>query len=431
MEIRYTPTAKDLMAFQSYALRRPGQRRGRTRQLAGLAACVILGALALVFVEELWALNLVDTLLNIIFVLAGLLVVTFVWQKVFLRWVVRSLPGEVTVRIAEEGLHYDDGRTHAMTRWSGVEHIGQTRDHILVMLGYAQGYALPRTAFSDDDSQDDALRALRRHCPEQEIEPPAEVVGRAQRRKRRLAVAGGLAAALLLLLHTSPWRSSVDLPDDLGSLDYLITTTGGADPDAVLPLILDLHPLGGFPEIGIVNGRKWAFPARVVYPAAAQWHIVGQSWFDLDEDMTPDARAEAARLAAFTRILMARHPTAGRPIVTGFSQGGSMAFEMAALHPELFAAAVPVAGALPDELPDHSAPPSVRVRALHGADDAIVPSDWARSTVEHMAEHGWNAQLQIFPEVGHRVPEEVGKAWRDLLAELAAEQASQPQLGAR
>ena len=39
MEIRYTPTAKDLMAFQTYALRRPGQRRGRTRQLAGLAAC--------------------------------------------------------------------------------------------------------------------------------------------------------------------------------------------------------------------------------------------------------------------------------------------------------------------------------------------------------------------------------------------------------
>ncbi len=430
MEIRYRPTVKDLTAFQRYVLQH--QHRGRRswgRRLLSWGFFVLVLALALVFVEELWKLNLQNLLLNGILVLIPVVILFVAWQYLFLRRVARSLPGETTVRIDEEGLLSDDGRVQALARWSGIEQIGQTKDHIVVVFGYAQGFAIPRAAFPDGG--DPALQLMQRYCPQQEIEPAAVAVDKARKRLHRLAVAGGALAALLILLHVSPWRSSLELPDGLGSVEYMVKATGDADPEATLPLILDLHPLGGFPEIGLVNNRKRAFPARVVHPAAEQWHLIGHSWFSFEEEMSSDARREAARLAAFVQIIMERYPTAGRPIVTGFSQGGSMAFQLAVFYPELFVAAVPVAGALPDELPERSEAPEIVVRALHGADDEIVPADWARWTVDHMKEHGWDAELRLFPGVTHRVPKDLADAWRALLAELAAEQARKPQLGAR
>ena len=430
MEIRYSPTVKDLTAFQHYVLQhRHRGRRGWGRRLLGWGLLVLVLALALVFVEELWKLDVQDLLLNGLILLVPLVLLFAGWQYLFLRRVAGSLPGETTIRIAEDGLHSDDGRVRALARWSGIEHIGQTRDHIVVVIAYAQGFAIPRAAFPDDGEP--ALWLMRRHRPQEEIEPAAVAVDRARKRLRVVAVASGVLAALLILLHVSPWRSSLALPDGLGDVEYMVNVTGGADRDATLPLILDLHPLGGFPEIGLVNNRKRTFRARVVHPAADQWHLIGHSWFSLEEEMASDARREAARLAAFVQIVMERYPTAGRPIVTGFSQGGSMAFQLAALYPELFVAAVPVAGALPDELPHRDKAPGVIVRALHGADDEIVPADWARWAVDHMKEHGWDAELRLFPGVSHRVPRELADAWRALLAELAAGQAKEPQLGAR
>lgn len=96
------------------------------------------------------------------------------WQTLFLRRVVKSLPGETTVRIAEEGLQSDDGRVQALARWSGIEHIGQAKDHIVVVIGYAQGYAVPRAAFPGGG--DPALQLMQRYCPQQEIEPAAAAV---------------------------------------------------------------------------------------------------------------------------------------------------------------------------------------------------------------------------------------------------------------
>ena len=435
MEIRYTPAAKDYAAFQSYVLRHGSTARGKAggwkARLAGAAFCAALIALGLVFLEDLAALNVTDTVLSVLFAALGILVLMILLQLHFFRRLARSLPGRVTLRITEEGLQHDDTRTLAITRWSGIDHIGRTDNHIMILLGYCQGYAIPRSAFPNDDAFGTALRALKRYGPAEDLEPAGRKAPKPGR-GRRWALAGSAVAALLLLsVYTAPWRSTLALPDGLGEVDYLVTTTGGADPEARLPLIVDLHGLGGLPEVLLAVGGKRSFPARVVYPAAAQRRLIGHSWFALDENMARDARAEAARLAAFTRLIMARYPTAGRPIVTGFSQGGDMAFQMAARHPELFVAAVPVAAEMPDALPDYPAPPRIVVRALHGGADQLVPVAQARGAIDHLRARGWDAELQVFPEAGHRLPGEAAQAWRALLADLAAEQARQQQVGAR
>ena len=69
----------------------------------------------------------------------------------------------------------------------------------------------------------------------------------------------------------------------------------------------------------------------------------GNGPFAVTLSTNEEVRFAADQLAAFTQIMMARYPTTGRPIVTGVSQGGSMAYALAAYHPEAFIAAVRLA----------------------------------------------------------------------------------------
>lgn len=254
------------------------------------------------------------------------------------------------------------------------------------------------------------------------------VAKRGTRHHRQLIFALVTLVVVSLVGATMPWRESLALPDGLGKMAYLRTETGGADPSARLPLIIDLHALGGMPELALAMASKRAFSARVIAPAAPQWHIFGRSWFSLGAHMVEDTHAAAAQLAEFVRLVTERYPTAGRPIVTGVSQGGSMAFAMAAYYPELFAAAVPVAGALPDGVPEYDQTPSVVVRALHGADDQTLFADWADYTVGQMSEQGWDASLRTFPGSTHKLSNETRAARIDLLAGFAAAEAAKVKL---
>ena len=420
MEIRFEQSAADLAAFQRYMLRHANQQNRRGGRLGGIAFMVVVLALAIVFLEELASFNILGFLKQAIILLLGLAVLVFVWHRIFFRRAAKSLSGELVIRFAEDGLHHDDPVTKAFTAWPGLDHIGLTSDYLFLFFGYARGLAIPRRAFPDEAAFEAALAALRRHRPDLDVESPPQVAQKARRHRRGLAVAAVLVALAAALALTTPWRERLALPDDQGEVSYLVAHGGGAQPGERLPLILDLHPLAGFPEIMTVAGHNQDFPARIVYPAAPYWHLVGLSWFGFDHHMAEEARAAADQLAAFTAALIGRYPTAGQPIVTGFSQGGSMAYALAAFHPELFAASVPVSGALPAELPAREGVPYIVVRALHGGDDQIVPADWARYAIEAMEEQGWDVELEVYPEAGHKLPAEAKAQWRKLLADFAA-----------
>ena len=46
---------------------------------------------------------------------------------------------------------------------------------------------------------------------------------------------------------------------------------------------------------------------------------------------------EAEEIARLTAQVQKGHPTRGKPILTGFSQGGILSYAMAVLHPEIYA----------------------------------------------------------------------------------------------
>lgn len=416
MVLEFTPTAGDYKAFQRFWSQRNAPRVG---WLNGIVLLVILVAFGFYFRHVLFSAAVVNYLIVPLGFVAGLLVLGHVVHN---RQLANSLPGPMTVSFAEDGVHHADTDSRVVTRWGAVQQIARTKDHLFLVYGQAKSVIIPTHAFDSAEALEKVLAELRLFRPDLEIETADAPRKKGGKTKLGSKIAGGIFLALLCFWFLSPWRDSLELPGELGSMSYVTVVTGDADSEAALPLIIELHPLGGFPEIGYLSRRNRDFQARVVLPTGPDWWVIGYSWFSLGDDMAADARREAERLAAFTESVMEIHPTLGRPIVTGFSQGGSMSFQLAAFYPDLYAAAVPVAGALPDHMPEREAAPDIKVRAFHGAEDETVPMAWAAHAVEHMREQGWDVDLKAFPDRGHAIGRDGREQWNALLGELVREQ---------
>lgn len=204
-------------------------------------------------------------------------------------------------------------------------------------------------------------------------------------------------------------------------LEFVEVMTGGAPLEAREPLVLAIHGLGDRPEgfVGLFEG--FAAPARVIAPHSQTKYADGYSWFDFrrgDPDFSaPGIRIAAESLARFVRSVAARRPTAGKPIVVGFSQGGALSFALAALHGEGFAEAFPIGGWFPSALwparkPDQ-APPIV---AFHGTADPLVPLARMRPGAARLAELGFSVDVREFDGIGHTISAAERRAIFDELA---------------
>ncbi|MFO7565984.1 MAG: alpha/beta fold hydrolase, partial [Enhygromyxa sp.] len=178
-----------------------------------------------------------------------------------------------------------------------------------------------------------------------------------------------------------------ELPAVAG-VHYLELVTAGADPSAELPMLVAIHGLGDSPEGFSSLLEGFDRPVRVILPRALDPHEPGWSWFPIrarDKDVEKLAAGierAADALAPAIAELAEQRPTLGKPIVTGFSQGGMLAFCLAVHHGELFSAAFPLGGWLPPPLwpksaaagdAPPSAPPSAPpIIAFHGDEDRAV-----------------------------------------------------------
>lgn len=186
--------------------------------------------------------------------------------------------------------------------------------------------------------------------------------------------------------------------------------TGGARPEERLPLVVALHGLGDDAAsfMGLFDGL--GARARVVVLQAPTPHGAGFSWFPFRPDADDATRARAltepaARVARAIGELAALRPTRGKPLVTGFSQGGMLSFTIAARHPEVIGMAIPVGGLLPPPLfPQTEVADAPRVQALHGAKDSLVPEADGYRGVGALAQKGYDARFDSFGDVGHQIP---------------------------
>jgi predicted peptidase len=89
-----------------------------------------------------------------------------------------------------------------------------------------------------------------------------------------------------------------------------------------------------------------------------------------------------------------------RIYLTGLSMGGFAAWDYSVVHPDLFAAIIPICGgcSYPDYL--HLIK-EVPVWAFHGEKDDIVPIEESRIAVDILKNSGGNVKFTVYPEVGH------------------------------
>ncbi len=214
-----------------------------------------------------------------------------------------------------------------------------------------------------------------------------------------------------------------------GELDYIEIMTGGAGRDEAVPMIIAVHGLGDRPEQFSFLFRPLALPARVILPRGiTPAGYGGYSWFPFVIGASGDRFAAgvasaAHRLSNLINKLHATKPVLGRPIITGFSQGGMLSFAIAALHPNDVSTALPLSGFLPVQLwpdPTLPLPPAgahlPRVRAFHGEADTVIslkPAEWS---VTVLADRGYDAELETYPGVGHTISSEMRADYYDALS---------------
>jgi phospholipase/carboxylesterase len=223
---------------------------------------------------------------------------------------------------------------------------------------------------------------------------------------------------------------------EIAGVRYLEHMTGGARPDERVPMIVALHPMDGDPADLLPLLRSYRRRARLILPYG---HPSGGMyfWYDIGRDDVAGTLVtqEADRIASALAALVAARPTVGKPLVTGYSQGGIMTFALAVTHPEALAAAFPLSGLLPPSLYPSAAlssqprpatlPP---VAAFHGASDLAVPTQGARDSIAELQRAGYTAELHEYAGVEHQpsneqmvdLLEQIGRAADSLAAAAPA-----------
>jgi len=231
----------------------------------------------------------------------------------------------------------------------------------------------------------------------------------------------------------APARTVADAPPQALSLSYVEAITAGAARDAKLPLIVALHGLGDRPEHFVALFEDFPVPARVVAPHSGSPFGDGFAWFApygaMSDEAAPAIGKAADDVARFAGEAARARPTLGKPIVTGFSQGGALSYAVAVRHADAIAESVPISGWLPPPLwppaLPHDAPP---ISAFHGTADSRVPLERDRAGVEALQKLGFRVELRVSDGVDHAIP----KAVKSLVfAALARACEEQQKAGAR
>jgi predicted peptidase len=183
------------------------------------------------------------------------------------------------------------------------------------------------------------------------------------------------------------------------------------------PLILFLHGAGERGEDGLrqtqiglaaaIRCHVERFPAIVVFPQA----LTDASW--------NTAEMSGLAIAAMQQTMRDFRVDPRRVYLTGLSMGGTGVWSIAARHPGLFAALAPICGALHFPAAEGGAATSsanlarcanyarridtTPVWIFHGAEDPIVPVEYARQMAKALKARGCPVLYTEYPQDGHAI----------------------------
>ncbi len=216
---------------------------------------------------------------------------------------------------------------------------------------------------------------------------------------------------------SSEIRDEVLALDDGGELRYGISAPKIGEGEPPRPLVLALH-FGWQGEVPAHYGRN--FLGLLVAPALGDLDAVIVAP-DCPEGSWTHRRSEQALLALIEDVRKTHDIDPGRIVVTGFSAGAMGTWFMASRHPDLFSAAIPLAGPpVLRSVPDAGSglkeserflrgrrvkwPPALRetpILAIHSRADELVAFELADKAVRTLSAAGGQAELIAIEQVGH------------------------------
>lgn len=233
-------------------------------------------------------------------------------------------------------------------------------------------------------------------------------------------LAAGLVAGLLLAsaCRQAPAPPATPVPEvedripapTVSLADHGLTFTerwvGGARPGDDVPVIVAVHGLGDTPDNFAWAFQDWPTPARVVLPQAPTPFGDGFAWATIRSGQGRDAELGLQLADAASRVAAlcdAQSHGGTPPVLTGFSQGGMIAWTVAVRHPGSIARAVPVSGFLPEPLWPEAGRPMAPIFALHGDADPVVALSKDQAGLDAVQAAGGQASLSVYPGVPHTI----------------------------
>jgi len=197
----------------------------------------------------------------------------------------------------------------------------------------------------------------------------------------------------------------------IAGLRVVETIVGGpASLTDRLPVVMSIHGRGD--RVRLPSGRYAGIdtPVRLLLPEAPEPFHTGFTWSPVSvtenkpRELAAALAANAERLVRVLEWIDEERDVLGKPIVTGFSQGGMLSFALAARYPAKLGQALPIAGFLPPQLvPRHAAArtPLPSIHAIHGTDDPVVRIGPTRRAVRRLRAIGYPVELAEVEGVRH------------------------------
>ena len=200
------------------------------------------------------------------------------------------------------------------------------------------------------------------------------------------------------------------------SLNYRLLRPEIEQEGEKYPLVLFLHGAG---ERGSDNEKQlfhgsqmWLnpvnrenYPAFVLFPQCPEsgyWAYIGRpSSFETDKmptDVPPSPIFIILKELLDTYLAMPQIDKQ-RIYIMGLSMGAMGTFDMTIRYPELFAAAIPICGAV--NTTRLKAAKDVKFRIFHGDADNVVPVSGSRQAYKALKAAGADVEYIEFPGVGH------------------------------
>jgi len=169
----------------------------------------------------------------------------------------------------------------------------------------------------------------------------------------------------------------------------------------------DMNDLADVAPMTDRGGYRFVFPNAPhpfqPYPGTT----FGRTWFDGWPPGRQSLDESRARLLRFLDEIVERYPTPdGKLLISGFSQGGAMSFDVGFRTKQKVAGLVSMSGALfENELPEAASWPKVPVLIVHGTSDDMIPVLVARRARRFLETHGFEPEYHELA-MGHQVTPE-------------------------